>query len=153
MVIYLISGNFPGFPNFFKHSMEDLRVLGYKMPNKYKGLTYPETSLIVKELAKFHAATYFLIHYSGEQIFSLDPPGKFKRLGVAPWKTPEKTAEFSFALDNAVENAIELLQGSGKVDLAQKLRAAVPPGKAYEIMGKISESVDKTHFPVILHGI
>lgn len=38
--------------------MEDIRPKGYKMWNKFKPVNYEHTSMVVKELAKYHAITF-----------------------------------------------------------------------------------------------
>lgn len=49
--------------------MEDVRPDGYRMPDKTVSLTLEETSLILKEFARFHAVGYAFLRHEGEQVF------------------------------------------------------------------------------------
>lgn len=49
--------------------MEDVRPDGYRMPDKTVSLTLEETSLTLKEFARFHAVGYAFIRHEGEQVF------------------------------------------------------------------------------------
>ena len=54
-------------------TLEDERPNGFRMSNKYRGYDLAEASIIMKELGRFHALTFFLIRQQGEQFFSSKP--------------------------------------------------------------------------------
>ncbi|CAG7815519.1 unnamed protein product, partial [Allacma fusca] len=55
-------------------TMEDLRPAGYKMPDKFQGLSFPEVSKVMEVLAKFHAAGYYFLRVKGEGYFDSKYP-------------------------------------------------------------------------------
>lgn len=53
--------------------LQDVRPSGFQMVNKRRSLTFPEMSLILTELAKFHATSYAYLRHEGLQILETNP--------------------------------------------------------------------------------
>ena len=127
--------------------LEDVRPEGYKMPNVFIGLTYPECCLAIQELARFHAFTHALIRVQGEKIFA--PSGQFNRL-FSRFDGPDIQMWFNL-LENSVRVAVEVLK-TVNPKLSEQLNGEIPPGTAAGIWKQIVDRTDDTLFPCIVHG-
>lgn len=134
--------------------LEDVRPDGYVMPDKFQGLTLEETTLIMKKLAEFHAASYFLIRYEGQKVF--DENESFKRIRHSAWsvETPETREMGKKMFGGCVKSSLELIEKTDP-ELGKRLSENTilnDANQVYDIMHKISADTDKLYFPCIIHG-
>ncbi len=126
--------------------LEDLRPSGYAMPDKYKGLNVEQAELAMRELAKFHAQTYFLIKHEGESFF--DNPS-LKQYGCSLWLD---SGNVFTIFDDAMEVALEVLDKNSPV-LAKRFREKVKTtGPLNDTIFRTARRTDSQYFPVICHG-
>ena len=128
-------------------TMEDLRPSGFKMLNKYKGLSLPEVSLLLHQLGRFHAFTYYFIKYEGEQFFDTVSP-RIKKLAFLE---PEKKEEMQLMQREAANIAIDLISKRNP-ELGKKVEAVLRAPGASDAQMHTTLSTDKKYFPVIIHG-
>jgi hypothetical protein len=120
--------------------IQDVRPLGFKMPDKTKSLTLKEMEIVLRELAKFHAVSYALIKYEGEQLFD---HGDMKYVGSKDsesWSLTESIMQFYF------EETTKLME-SRRPELAKHMAPLVP--NAGKIQG--STRLNQNYFQTIIH--
>lgn len=132
--------------------LEDLRPLGYSMPDKRTGLTLPETLLATRTLARLHAVTHHLIREEGERLFEEDGlrllrDHYFRREG----SEFEKTGLVMIRAN--VQNTVALLEENGRQTAALKLRDLLADEhRLRRIMGSTHRDADRVSFPCVIHG-
>jgi len=139
--------------------MEDVRFDGYKMTDKYVGLTLEETLLVMKEIGRFHALTYSLIKWEGEKIFSAPPFStlvEFYAFYLPDGETVNPgIAEFAGAFQGGINNGLELMEKRNPT-LHQKMKIHFEKTggaeKFPELQLGTSFGTDLKYFPVIVHG-
>ncbi|CAG0897302.1 unnamed protein product [Darwinula stevensoni] len=94
--------------------MEDLKATGYRMHDRYAGLDFEHCQLIVKELGRFHALTYYTKVKQGniEMFLCKNAP-----LLVEPLQN------FGPILAMGMNNITLLLEGQERKDLSEKIKA------------------------------
>ncbi|CAG7817423.1 unnamed protein product [Allacma fusca] len=119
------------------------------MPSVFVGLSYLEASLILKEQAKFHAYSYALIRYQGEQLFE----EQFYRLDLRNKRDfrEEKLEAWHFMLATSVDIAVDVLKRINP-KLALQLKTEIPPETVGKLYSSLTDATDKLLFPCILHG-
>jgi len=129
--------------------LEDLRPEGYIMPDKFKGLNLPQVDLALRELAKFHAFSYFLIKHQGEVIFEDESLLQYKKNWfLEPEMQPVVQGMFCGSMNTAL-NVITKINP----ELAEKYRALTGDNSnTVSLVSKTSCYTDKKYFPVIIHG-
>ena len=129
--------------------LEDLRPEGYVMPDKYKGLNFQQADLTMKELAKFHAYTYFFIRQTGESFFDDE---NLKQYAKAGWLEPEFIGLMHEMFGGAMRAALNVLEKHDP-ELTEKFRTAVKdtPNIVKNAITTISRT-DTLYFPIICHG-
>jgi len=139
--------------------MIDVRFDGYKMADKYVGLTLEETLLVMKEIGRFHALTYSFIKWEGEKIFSTPPFStlvEFYNLYLPDGETINpKMREFAFVFQGAINNGLDLMEKRNPT-LHQRMKVhfekTVGAEKYPQLSMGTSFGTDLKYFPVIIHG-
>jgi hypothetical protein len=129
--------------------LEDQRPLGFRMPDKYAGLNFVETKVILEELGRFHALTYSLIKFEGEKFFT-GTEGREKMIRSV-WDDPNLEEMANAMFSGAVDNAVDIIRLRDE-ELSRKMRAALDSSKIYKIMMSVGKMTDEKIFPVIIHG-
>jgi hypothetical protein len=136
--------------------LEDVRPEGFTMPNKFKSLTLPQVNFIMKELAKFHAKTYFWLKYEGEKVFDENEGIKKFRDSLFSQENPEMKMGWGSYLTKQVQNAVIVLKEQKEDDLAERVQKrciGTEPFAAYEIVRKPARLLEEDKgFPCIIHG-
>ncbi|CAG7722305.1 unnamed protein product [Allacma fusca] len=130
-------------------ALEDVRPLGFKMADKYKGLSFPEVRLFMQCLGKLHASTYCYIKEHGEKIFAQEENIVFNSYPILNHHMPEIDTMTANAYSSIYINGIELLSRKHKI-LGEKLKKYAPV--PHERMMAVYNQTDKKYFPVISHG-
>ncbi|CAG7827805.1 unnamed protein product [Allacma fusca] len=138
---------FGGNSNFV--ALEDLRSLGFKMADKYQGLSFPEVRLVMQCLGKLHASTYSYIKEHGEKIFAQKENHVFNSYPIRNHYMPDIDTVTENAYSSIYINGIELLSRKHEI-LGEKLKKYAPI--PHERMLAVYEQTDKRYFPVISHG-
>lgn len=134
--------------------MEDLRPRGFVMQDKYHSLTFAETSMVMKEMARLHALTYFLLQYDGEKMFEEDDGMRRLKYNSFSVENPLTAELFPRMFVGHVENTIELLEPRDKA-LAERVRkfAANHDFRDYRKLQRFNMNrTDKDIFACIVHG-
>jgi len=126
--------------------LEDLRPSGYKMVDKFAGLNFEEASIVLKKIAEFHAFTYLLIKWHGEQIFE----NELKE--IRPFNEVEG-ATFAVVFTRAMQNTIQLIEKNNPI-LAEKLKSSLSISNVPKIREELPTTfkTDVKFFPVLTHG-
>jgi tRNA A-37 threonylcarbamoyl transferase component Bud32 len=113
------------------------------MKDKYAGLNFEETSLVMKVIGNFHALTYFLIRWEGEKLFET----QLKELkGMDSSMFEEGMSMFQCVL----RNAIEIIEKRDP-ELGAKMKP-LEDTKDIKVMFETGFKTDSVYFPVIVHG-
>jgi hypothetical protein len=126
--------------------MEDLRPKGYRMPDKYAGLTLEETSLVLKELGQYHALTFGFLQWEGEKIFDT-PEFKIFNKDMLADDGMVKKGEGMFM--STYEMSVELV-GQRDPVLAERMKKATP--RTIQDSFSTMLNTDKKYFPVVILG-
>jgi hypothetical protein len=116
------------------------------MADKFKGLNLAETSLLLRELGRYHAFTYFLIKQEGEKVFD-----KYPALRDLRWQRPEKLPEMMLMVEGTTKYTVEVVTQENP-EYGARLSAKLAGLNPIELFGKPMDETDKLFFPVILHG-
>ncbi|CAG7732956.1 unnamed protein product [Allacma fusca] len=130
-------------------ALEDVRPLGFKMADKYKGLSFPEVRLFMQCLGRLHASTYSYIKEHGEKIFAQEENRVFNNCPIRNHYMPELDTMAENAFNSVYNHGIELLSRKHEV-LGGKLKKYAPV--PHERMLAVYNQTDKRYFPVISHG-
>ncbi|CAG7827804.1 unnamed protein product, partial [Allacma fusca] len=130
-------------------ALEDLRPLGFKMADKYQGLSFPEVRLVMQCLGKLHASTYCYIKEHGEKIFAREENHLFNNHLVRNHHMPEHDDIGNNDFDRIYAYGIELLSRKHEI-LGEKLKKYAPV--PHERMMAVYNKTGKRYFPVISHG-
>ncbi|KAK7082817.1 hypothetical protein SK128_022976 [Halocaridina rubra] len=97
--------------------MEDLRVRGFKMFDRKKGMDIAHVHLVIKELARLHAASMIL----QQKHMSEDLAEKFEFLKI-DWDNYSEKAEenFTMCFAHAMKNCEEMLNKIGGYETSEK---------------------------------
>ncbi|CAL8139631.1 unnamed protein product [Orchesella dallaii] len=134
--------------------LEDMRPAGFVMQDKFESLTLAEVTLIMKEIARFHALTYFMLRYDGERIFEED--NRMRRLKESMFIIePSMMEEIGTrTFYNYMVNTAALLENRDK-SLAEHVKNFVTkhsPESFYAITRFNITRTDKDCFPCIIHA-
>jgi hypothetical protein len=132
--------------------LADERPAGFKMSDKYVGYNLAEMALILKELARFHAFTYFMIKYEGEQLFQSSSMMEKYAKGFWNDNNPKNIAGSQEIYSIAIDSAIKILETKIDACLAEKVKAKIDRGKVGLLVRGITAMTDGKIFPVIVHG-
>jgi len=123
--------------------LEDVRPSGYVMPDKNISRTYPEMSIILKELAKFHAVAYGMIQYEGESIFDTQELSSIYHERHTELTEP---TEFDKMIHHNYEVTVDLMQDR-LPELAKRMAPLIPRA------GDIRRSTDfnPNYFATLIH--
>lgn len=126
--------------------LQDVRPDGYKMPSKLTSLTFEETSLTLKEFARFHAIGYALLRHEGNKIFK-EIDG-FQYLLQDPTMKAIIEVQFAEVIKLFYNVAASLLENRFP-EGAQKMRKySETSGKLYNTMEHLTDTVV---FPTLCH--
>lgn len=134
--------------------LEDVRPQGFTMQDKFKSLTLPEVTLIMKEMARFHALTFFMIRYDGDKMFEEDDIVRRIKYNVLTVENPMLSEMFSRMFKTYFENTIELLEPRDK-ELAEQVRkfnAKSDHHRLHALQRFNHNRTDKSIFACIIHG-
>ncbi|CAG7827428.1 unnamed protein product, partial [Allacma fusca] len=127
-------------------TLEDLRPQGFKMADKFKGLNLAETTLILEQLGRFHAFTYFLIKNEGEKIFE-----KYSLLKQLKFMSEEKLPEMMLMMELTTKYTEEIVTKANP-EQGARLSAKLATIKPAETFSQTMLSTDTVLFPVLIHG-
>ncbi|CAL8139617.1 unnamed protein product [Orchesella dallaii] len=134
--------------------LEDMRPEGYIMQDKFQSLTSAEVTLIMKEMAKFHALTYFMLRYDGERIFEEDDRVSKLKYNAFTIENPMMIEMGTRMFYGYMENTVTLLEDRDK-SLAEHVKNFVGKHSRHSFHALTrfnSKRTDKESFPCIIHG-
>lgn len=126
--------------------MQDVRPDGYRMPNKLISLTLDETSLTLKELAKFHAIGYAFLRHHGNQVFKNVEGFQFLQQDAMMKAMLEN--QFGDILKMFFNTAASLLETRFPEGAAKMKKYLESSGKLYHTMEHLT---DVEIFPTFCH--
>ncbi|CAL8139633.1 unnamed protein product [Orchesella dallaii] len=132
-------------------SLEDLRPSGYKMANKFKGLGYEEVAAALKELAFFHAMSYFLLDSKHEKFCSMaeDPNSTLNDFN---WESCDG-GNLQLFFNGIVSSSVELLRESGQLDVADKMGRFVRDGHNFIMtLWRKTKEDGRKYFQCFIHA-
>ncbi|XP_059616957.1 uncharacterized protein LOC132261924 isoform X2 [Phlebotomus argentipes] len=95
--------------------LENMKVKGYSVGERSKGFDMEHTKLILKNMAKFHAAPIAL-RYKKPAIFEEKVRVHLKKIDIDEGLTSEVSAQMKLALDNELKSIPEVLQIFDQID-------------------------------------
>ncbi|OXA38998.1 uncharacterized protein LOC110861555 [Folsomia candida] len=127
--------------------LEDVRPDGFKMVDKRRSLTFPEMTIIVEELAKFHATGYAFLRHEGAQILDTNADLNLLTKGLFP---PDEDGKDMY--DGLIQLYFEVaadLVSSDLPELAARIGKILP-----EDAWKIRKNATKNpaYFETIIHS-
>jgi len=130
--------------------MEDLRFYDYVMPNKFQGFDFQEMSLVIQELAKFHALTYSWLKYEGEQVFVANSTLHDFNPRLNPKDNQNYREGFQFHLRLGFDAALNHLK-TADPNLHSHM-SKIPVENIPSLLWDTCEKTDVAYFPVLMHG-
>lgn len=129
-------------------ALEDLRPKGYKMGDKWKGLSLAEVKMILRYAAALHAHSYAVIAQNGSKIKELQS----SILGSHIWGRHVFDLDQSILFNVLIEKMVEVMHEIGEVETAAKMKRFVKLGHGIvmDLFRKTGES--SKYFRVTLHG-
>lgn len=134
--------------------LEDVRPLGFKMQDKFNSLTLAEVTLVMKEMAQFHALTYFLINYEGDKLFEENEKINRIKYNCITVEDPMMSGMFLTMFKSYFENTVELLEPRDKA-LAESVRQfnqKNDTSRLHALQRFNHNRTDKKIFSCIVHG-
>lgn len=128
--------------------MEDVRPSGYLMPDKTISLTFEETSLVMKEFAKFHAIGYAFLRHAGNQVFQ--HVDGFQYLEQDPAMVEMMNVQFKMMLRMFFTEAANVLE-ERYPEGAEKMRKYLENNWSTNFGGTMEHLTDHVLFPTLCH--
>lgn len=86
--------------------MEDLRVSGYSMGDRIQGLNFEQATLVLKQLARLHAATWAYKQENGLRKLS----DKYPNVAEIMYFNREVTEQFQSIMDSCSQTSLALIK-------------------------------------------